>query len=655
MKTAIPLCLAMCGALAGAPAADRTAWRWEAPIRVKQAGMARLELPAPVLDVTRADLGDLRVLSPAGIETPFLIEQPVRRTVVVKDATGFKVVLSGRSTVIEADAGAAGAIEAVELVSPAREFLKSVTLEGRQSGGEWRTLAANEVVFRQAGGAERLMVPVAAGVWEGLRCTVDDERAGPVPFTGVRVRTVGEMPATRELKVLLRPGEEQSGENQLWLDLGSRNPHVAELLFEVADGVFSRSCNLAIAGETPDGKSRLEPVAGGVLYRVAGDRGSSAESLVIPLHRRIAERSLVAGFRNGDSPPLSVTGAWIRYYPTVVVFHAGEAGEWRLLTGNRSAPVPDYDLDRLRPALAAAGGQVAGIGPLAAKSDYQEPPAMPGVEPAGAAIGLGEWARRRPVEVAAGGVIRIELDALVLAGGRTDLGDLRLVRNGLQIPYLVNPDRVMREVTPGMILLPADPKRPTVSRWELTLPVADVPFVELTARSPAAVFSRRMVALVERSDDLGNSWIETVGEETWAKSGGVDSPLVMNLGGVRLPRTMVLETDHGDNPAILLENVVMRYAAPSIAAKVTGAGPFFLYYGNPKANTPQYDLRLVRGELMASDQQPARLGGEEILKADEREQRGIDAGSPWLWLALGGVVVALLGIVARLLPKPARD
>jgi hypothetical protein len=653
MKTAISLCLAMIGVLAGAPAADRTAWQWEAPIVVKQAGMARLELPASVLDVTRADLGDLRVLSPTGIETPFLIEQPVRRTVVMKDATGFKVVLSGRSTVIEADVGAAGAIEAVELVSPAREFLKSVTLEGRQSGGEWRTLAANEVIFRQAGGAERLVVPVAVGVWEGLRCTVDDERAGPVPFTGVRVKAVGELPATRELKVLLRPGESQPGENQLWLDLGSRNLHVAELRFEVADGVFSRSCNLAIARETPDGKTRLEPIGGEVLYRVAGDRGSSAESLVIPLHRRIAERSLVAGFRNGDSPPLSVTGAWMRYYPTVVVFHAGEAGEWRLLTGNRAASAPDYDLDRLRPALAAAGGQVPVLGPLAAKADYQVPPVLPGVEPAGAAIGLEQWARRRPVELATGGVIRIELDALALASGRTDLGDLRLVQNGRQIPYLVKPERVMREVKPGMVLLPADPKRPTVSRWEIRLPVADVPFVELTARSPAAIFSRRMLALVERSDDLGNSWIETVGEAHWAKSGGVDSPLVIHLGGARLPRTMILETDHGDNPAIPLEDVVLRYAAPSIAAKITGTDPLFLYYGNPKANTPQYDLRLVRGELMAADQQLSVLGGEEILKPHARDSRGIDAGSPWLWLALGGVVVALLVIVAKLLPKAA--
>jgi hypothetical protein len=509
------------------------------------------------------------------------------------------------------------------------------------------------VIFRQEGGAERLVVPVPAGLREGLRCTVDDERSEPVPFTGVRVRAVVETPATEELKVLHRPGGEKPGGDPLLLDLMSRNLNVAELRFEIPDAVFSRSLSLAVSEPTADGKSRLETIAGGVLYRVAGDRGGSVESLVVPVHRRLAGRSLVAEFRNGDSPPLSVEGVWVRYYPTVVVFHAAEAGEWRLLTGNRSARVPEYDLERLRPALAAAGGQVPALGALTAKADYQTPPALPGVEPAGAAIGLGDWTRRRPVDPVASGVIQLELDALALAGCRSDLGDLRLVQDGRQIPYLIKPDSVMREVKPTVILQPTDPKRPTVSRWEITLPVASVPFVELTARSSTPMFSRRLVALIERRDEFGNVRTETAGESDWAKSGGVDTPLVIRLGGARMPRTMILETDHGDNPPISLDEVVLRYAAPSITAKLTGSAALFLYYGNPGANAPQYDLRLVRGELMAAEQQLSVLGEEEILKPDAPDTRGVDAGSPWLWLALGGVVVALLAIVARLLPKPA--
>ena len=52
-------------------------------------------------------------------------------------------------------------------------------------------------------------------------------------------------------------------------------------------------------------------------------------------------------------------------------------------------------------------------------------------------------------------------------------------------------------------------------------------------------------------------------------------------------------------------------------------------------------------------QQPATLGEDEQLRSAVRGTPGVDAGSPWLWLALGGVVVALLVIVARLLPQSA--
>jgi len=599
------------------------------------------------------DLPDIRVVSPAGVETPYLIDVPARSAGTVRDAVGFKVSLSGRTTVIEVAAGDAEAIEALELVSPAREFLKSVSIEASKDGGEWQTLAANEVIFRQTGGAERLMVPLAAGVWQNLRCTVDDGRSQPVPFTGVRVHATGTQTATVELPVMLEERGEVSGETRLTLDLGACNLNVAELGFEIGDAVFSRACSLAFAKPTAAGGSRLEMLAAGVLYRVVGDRGGSTEALVMPLQQRIAGRSLVATLRNGNSPPLTITGARVRFYPTVVAFHAAEAGPWQLLTGNREVKAPDYDLNPLRAALSAAGGQRIMAGPLRAKADYQAPPALPGIEPAGADIELRDWARRRTVAPVSAGVIRIELDALTLAGSRLDLGDLRLVQNGRQLPYLIKPGTVLRDLKPTLVTLPQDPKHPTVSRWKITLPVDGLPAVDLTASSPAPLFTRRFVAQTERRDELGNTWTENAGAADWTKSGAVDTPLVLNLGRSRLPRSWVLETDHGDNPPIAVADVVVRFAAPSITAKVTDDAALYLYYGNPKAAPPQYDLRLVRNELLAADPQAAGLLEEEMLRPAASEPRGIDAGSPWLWLALGGVVVVLLVIVARLLPRPA--
>ena len=67
-------------------------------------------------------------------ETPYLIEHPVQRDGAILNAKDFKVALSGRSTVIEAVTGTADPIAAIDLVSPAREFLKSVVIEGRMGG-----------------------------------------------------------------------------------------------------------------------------------------------------------------------------------------------------------------------------------------------------------------------------------------------------------------------------------------------------------------------------------------------------------------------------------------------------------------------------------------------------------------------------------------
>lgn len=144
-----------------------------------------------------------------------------------------------------------------------------------------------------------------------------------------------------------------------------------------------------------------------------------------------------------------------------------------------------------------------------------------------------------------------------MAGSQLGLGDLRLIQNGRQIPYLIKPTPVMRDLTPIMVALPPDLKQPTISRWELTLPVAGLPAQELTASSPVPLFERRFEASVGRRDELGNAWTETLGAEDLTKSQGHDIPLTLHLRGQRVP--------------------------------------LFLVYGNPKATAPQYDLRLVQG------------------------------------------------------------
>jgi hypothetical protein len=650
MRTTFTLLLATAGMLSARPD-----WQWESSFEIGHPGIVRLELSPEVLDGSQPDLGDVRIFSPDEKETPYLVERPIRGEGVVREAVGLKVNQFGTVTTIEVSSGTSDRIEAVDLVSPAREFLKSVTLEGNH-GGTWQTLATNEVIFR-SDGAERLRLPVAAGEWDGFRITVDDGRSRPVPFTGVRLVTVGEKPELSELPVILGEREEKSGETRLTLDLPARNLNIAELRFEIPDAVFSRKCRLGYAVSTADGDSRMEIFATGTLYRVAGDRGVSTEQLVIPIHQRIPARIIVATFQNGDSPPLALSSGKVRCYPTVLAFHAAQAGEWKLLTGNRNSQKAIYDLNELSGTLANAGGQLAKPGPLRKNPEFVAPEPLHGMTITGAEIDLTEWSRQRKVLSTGSGVKQIELDAKILAGSRMDLGDLRLVQNGRQLPYLVKPGTVFHEIKPLAISPKTDPKRPKVSRWEITLPMGGVPVVDLTARSSAKLFTRRFVVSIDGKDDLGNPWHQEAGTADWAKSGAGDSPLVLKLNGERLPAKFVLETDDGDNPPIPLDDVVLRFAAPSIVAKLSDVAPLFLCYGNPSAATPQYDLRLVRNEMLAAVPEATTLGDEEILRPDTRDHRAPDAGSPWLWVALAGVVAVLLVIVAKLLPaqSPAEE
>ena len=662
MKTLVALTIIACGMASAAPDPDRSAWQWEQGVVLPASGMVRLDLPPPTLDASRPDLADLRLVSPAGVETPYLIEMPQAASAREQRAAEFKAALvepepgTDAATVLECATGTTEAIQAITLESPAREFIKSITIEGSRDGAAWQPLVSREVIFRQAAGAERLRIPLSAGVWQRLRISVSDVRSTPVAFTGVNLTlTDSAPPVSVAHTVILQSAAETPGSTRLTLDLAAANLYLADLKLDISDPVFSRNYSLAYLSKSADGQSVLTPVSKGFLFRVLGDHGSTAEQLNIAVRQRIPAQQIVLTLSNGDSPPLHVTGASARRYPTTLAWHAAEPGNWRLLTGNPKAAIPRYDLAPLRGELSKAGGQQLSPGPLLAKADFQVPPALPGVDPSGATIDLTKWTRRRAVHGAAAGVVRIELDPPAIANSHTQLNDLRLVQDGRQIPYLIDNNK-MRTLNAAIAECP-DPKRPGVSRWQVTVPLGNLPVSELMADSPSALFTRAFKATAERKDEFGNAWLETLATSTWTKSATPDasaSRFALAFGGARLPAEFWLETDNGDNPPIKVENIRLLYAAPLLVAKLISAAPLFLYYGNPQATAPIYDLRLVRNELLAADRQATTLAAEEVLKPEAAKPWANTAGSPWLWAALALVVVALLAIVARLLPKPQR-
>jgi len=657
---AIPLVLISAGIfslVARAAEAPPAAWKWEQAVTVEQPGLVRLELPPATLDASQPVLADLRVVSPDGVAVAWALLDMAgsKGKEQLRAANEVKAVLEDGTTVISGR-HERGAIMAVTLESPARDFLKSASVEVSEDGRVWRRVVQGEVVFRQAGEVERLRLSFARVSSEYVRVILDDSRSAPVAFVGLQVTLAEEMPELVAHPATILSRDELRGETRLVLGLGGKNLHLGELGIDVGDPLFSRACSVALpAGPAGGLPERVIAEAG--LFRVGGPGGGVATHLAIPIHARIPSDTLVVRVRNGDSPPLEVRGLEAGRYRDALVFYAGQAGDWKLLTGNAYAAYPEHDQAALRAESARGAWRELRPGPLLERAGHEEPAAVPGRIPTGLPLDVAGWQYRRQLEGIRKGVVRMELDAVTLAHltHDGDLRDLRLVQNGRQLPWLEERGRVPRELRPA-VALEAVPKQATVSRWVLTLPADGVPLRSLTANSPDPLFARHFRVSMEVRDSLGNLRLVRLGETAWTRRPGANpgsERLLIDLGNQRTGGRLLLETDNGDNPPVRLEEVVLHYEAPLLVALLPSMDPAFLYYGNPWAEAPSYDLHLVREDLRRAAALAVVLGPEETLLASKRRGPGADAGSPWLWAVLAGVVAVLLVVVARLLPSAA--
>ena len=102
-----------------------------------------------------------------------------------------------------------------------------------------------------------------------------------------------------------------------------------------------------------------------------------------------------------------------------------------------------------------------------------------------------------------------------------------------------------------------------------------------------------------------------------------------------------------------LQSVAFRHPVTRVIFKTGSETAPFLYYGNPQASRPRYDIDLVARQLLAAEKNKATLGGAEALKTSRWSDAGELSGKAgWIfWGVLGAVVVALLFVISRLLPK----
>ena len=594
-------------------AADWSGWESRQEFSVTAPGLVKLSLPPETLDAARADLADLRVVDANGNEVPFALERPRPVAATPRAARALQVSLEANRTVLLVETGFTEPLDRVALETPAPRFIKAVRVEGSTDRQTWKLVAEGRPIFRQDNGASQLQLPLPAGSWPFLRLSVDDRRSEAIPFTAVRLQAAAsDATPTEPVTVRVVSRDEMPGQSRLTLDLGAAHLDLATLTLDVADALFTRSVTLAVR-EISENLVRERPLARGSIYRVSVEGQPTATSLTLPFEVTAPRRELVLLIQNDDSPPLQIASVTAGRRPVYLAFPAGQAGTFALLTRNPRATPPRYDVAALAENFKRAPVSSLTVTAPGANPAFRAREALADIPTGGTALDVSAWKYRKRVAIAAAGVQQLELDLETLAHAQPDFRDLRLLRDGRQLPFILEQTSLTRALTPQVA--PAnDPKRPKVSRWSIRLPHRALPVTELTLSTRTPLFNRSLALAEETPDERGEQHRSVLGAAIWTQTPERPSRQ-FSLALARPPAgdTLFLETDNQDNPPIELENFQLRYAATRLLFKAAAGETIDLSYGNAAAESPRYDLSLVAGQLLGAEKIIVTAAAEEVV------------------------------------------
>jgi hypothetical protein len=627
-------------------------WKNVQQIDVTEPGLIKLDLPADTLDAARPGLEDLRIFDNIGREVPYLIERPVGSPAVPNGVKKFRVRIEGHTTVIAIETGASKPIDALMLETPAPSFIKAVTIEGSTDQRNWQVIESGQPIFRQANGPSQLRLGFAPGVWPFLRVTVDDRRAEAIPFTGARLNCVLAEQSPTEPSPVKIEDRIDDGQTRLTLDLGAAHLTLASLRIETAEPLFMRAVKLAVR-QAAENAVTENVMARDTIYRVDVEGLKPAERLELPLDLTVQGRELLVMIDNGDSAPLPISRVSATRRPVCAVFLGKEPGAYQVVTGNPGCAAPRYDVEALGSRLKGTTISALKLSPLAGNPWYRPTEPLPEIQDLGTTLDTSDWAFRKAVKVSRAGVQQLELDVDVLARADAALRDLRLIRDGKQRPYVLERTSISRKLAAEV--WPAnDPKRARVSRWRIKLPIANLPITRLTCTSPSTLFKRHVDLFEQPADTRGEKYDRPLGQADWVRTPPTTrASLDLALFASPVTDTLILETDNGDNPPIELTNFQLFHPVTRILFKAPTDPTSYLYYGNREVGFPQYDLDLIAPRLLAEEKSVASLSAIEMLKKPVGNDVFQLSRTKNLifWAALALVVVVLLGVVARLLPK----
>ena len=624
-------------------------WQYRQSVDAPAAGLVQVNLPLETSNIARPDLSDLRIIDSNEKEIPFLIDRSTPRPESSIPVTDFRAEIVPEETRLLIRTDNNSIITGVVLDSPASaNFIKAARVEGSKDQKDWRVLTLGAPLFRMGNGAANFRVAFPEGRWQFLRVVLDDSRTPPIPWTSARLIVAGSSAPTEPVSVTITSRDENPGMTRLGIDLGAANLRMASIRIDTSDPVFTRSVTVA-APELSAQNLQEEILSSAVLYRV-NLNGKVAAHLDLPIDKQIFGRELVLLIDNGDSPPLLISEVRADRRITHLIFFAARPGAYSLLSGNSQCESPRYDLshlgDQLRDA-ATIQGQVS----LPAQNPGYNPAAnLPQDFAAGAKIDVTAWKFRKPIQVAQSGAQQVELDPDILARSAPDFRDLRLVSENTQVPYLIENTSIER-IVPFNARSANDPRRPSLSRWQLKLP-QPLPFRRVSCASTSALFERTFRFWEELIDERGDQYPSELAQTTWRRVPNQPGrQLAVSFAAPPKTDTILMETDNGDNPPIELQDFRGYYPVTRIIFVASKSQSIELFYGNEEATAPRYDAKLIAAQLLRSERTSAALGPQEILKSERMAETLTGSTRYVFWGVLGIVVIALLALISRLLPK----
>lgn len=347
---------------------------------------------------------------------------------------------------------------------------------------------------------------------------------------------------------------------------------------------------------------------------------------------------------HGSNQALAIDGFKGLFKAQDLFFVATEPGNYQLVGGNPTAGAPVYDLAIVQDQLLELAPEKIFHGSIEMNT-VQVVNGQPVDQ--GAPFNNSGYDWMASFTVPANGFFRLALNQQAALDNNRD--GLRLVRNGIQVPYFAG--KQTEETVPVAFSAEYE-KNSNTSFIVVELPAASKNWLALHFQT-AGVFIRNAVLEIRKPGRLG--W-QTFTKLDWTSR--TDGPVALRATLDRLPdgeKELRLVIPHGDNRPLEISSVKASYRSQELFFHANDAGEYQLYGGNSKAKAPIYDLALIKNNLLKSEPKQIKLGEASDFKGSTNVQKHLEetfSETGWgLYLILGLVTALLLVMIVKLFPE----